>query len=231
MGCDIHFYTERRNTVTGQWEFVGEVIREGDWVTANSLYDGRNYNLFAILANVRNGRGFAGVKTGEGFEPISFPRGVPPDASAEYKSLSDQMDGDGHSHSYLTLRELLDYDWTQTSKLQGWVKIEQWLDWSRWDRGQGYGPNSYCGGVSGAGVVHLSASQMDELTKGKIYLRGEERTKFLEENPNTYALAEWKTPYYRAAGNFVSETIPELLKLAGGVSGVEDVRVVFFFDN
>ena len=44
-------------------------------------YGDRNYNLFAILANVRNGTAFAGCKTGEGFNPISNPKGVPSDAS------------------------------------------------------------------------------------------------------------------------------------------------------
>lgn len=49
---------------------------------------GRNYNLFSILANVRNGVGFAGCKTGEGFEPIAMPRGFPADASPAVKKAN-----------------------------------------------------------------------------------------------------------------------------------------------
>jgi hypothetical protein len=121
MGCDIHCYAEKRNK-DGKWEIVGNKEKEEE---ADGLvdieykpYDNRNYNLFAILANVRNGTAFAGCKTGEGFNPISNPKGVHSDASEEYASIVEQWDINGHSHSYFTLRELLDYDWTQTTQLQ-----------------------------------------------------------------------------------------------------------------
>ena len=39
--------------------------------------------LFAILAGVRNGYGFAGCDTGDGFRPIAPPRGLPGDVSPE----------------------------------------------------------------------------------------------------------------------------------------------------
>lgn len=86
------------------------------------LYDNRDYDVFAILADVRNGRGFAGIKTGEGFVPISEPKDLPIDVSEEVKKESDYWGGDGHSHSYLTLKELLTYDWHgQTTKKEGMV--------------------------------------------------------------------------------------------------------------
>lgn len=235
MGCDIHFYTEKRNVETGKWEFVGDVTREGEgdeqWVSGTSLYDGRSYNLFAILANVRNGRGFAGCKTGEGFMPISEPRGIPDDASPEYREIAERWDCDGHSHSFHTLRQLLDYDWTQSTQLQGWLDLPTWLDWSRWARQQGLGPESYSGSVSGQTVKHLTTEEMDKLVEGKIYLRGDERAAFVDQHQSTYAQAFWQVPYYRAAGGFMSETIPQLLALAGGVEGADNVRIVFFFDN
>jgi hypothetical protein len=78
-------------------------------------YDGRNYDLFAILADVRNGRGFAGFYTGEGFNPISDAKGLPEDVSSEVKAESDRWDCDGHSHSYFNLKELVYYDWEQTT--------------------------------------------------------------------------------------------------------------------
>ena len=37
----------------------------------------RDYNSFAVLGDVRNGLGFAGVKTGEGFNYITARRGLP----------------------------------------------------------------------------------------------------------------------------------------------------------
>lgn len=67
MGTDIHS--------------IAQVCRDGSWVTvAIGIYgDPRSYNTFAMLANVRNGRGFAGIKTSDGFPYIHEPRGLPSD--------------------------------------------------------------------------------------------------------------------------------------------------------
>lgn len=67
MGTDIHS--------------VAQVRKDGKWLTVlqDVCGDGRNYDTFAMLANVRNGRGFAGVKTGDGFPFIAEPRGLPDD--------------------------------------------------------------------------------------------------------------------------------------------------------
>lgn len=135
MGCDIHFYVEKKQP-DGTWKIHGEFTREVEdehtWLSQDGrpLYSGRSYNLFAILADVRNGRGFAGIKTGDGFNPISEPRGVPDDASPEYKEIVEQWDGDGHSHSHHTLRQLLDYDWTQCTTCQGWATMAEYLPWA-----------------------------------------------------------------------------------------------------
>ena len=70
-------------------------------------YDQRDYALFAILADVRNGL--------DEFTPIAEPRGVPDDASPEYRAEVAVWSGDGHSHSWLTLKELQAYDWHKTT--------------------------------------------------------------------------------------------------------------------
>jgi len=237
MGCDIHFYVEKK--VEGKWVSADTFKEEKDgpetyYHQTTEFYGDRNYNLFAILADVRNGRGFAGCETGEGFVPISQPRGFPRNVSKETQRASDGMGADGHSHSWLTLRELLDYDWTQTTKLRGWVDLEEWTEWSRWERQRGKGPRSYCGSVCGGSVKHLSVTKMDALSEQYAQLLRDGDTEgakaFLLSN-NVFALAEWETPYYREAGTFLDETIPRLLKLAGGTKGVDDVRIVFFFDN
>lgn len=228
MGCDIHLYVEKR--IDGKWVAQGDFERDEDgWMGGGqSYYDGRNYDLFAILADVRNGRGFAGIKTGEGFNPIAEPRGIPDDASDEFKAIAESWDVDGHSHSYHTLRDLLDYDWTQTTGKQGWVDMVEWERWSRWDRQRGRGPNSYCGSVSGGAVKHLTAEQADALFKDASWRH---RSDIAKQHASTYAQAEWGIPYYRAAGNFIDETMRKLLKLAGGTKGIDDVRIIFLFDN
>lgn len=38
---------------------------------------------------------------------------MPDDASYAYQVAVKQMESDGHSHSYFTLKELQDVDWTQ----------------------------------------------------------------------------------------------------------------------
>jgi len=97
MGCDIHLYVERRQE-DGSWALVSG--DEGDF------YNGRNYDVFAIFAGVRN-RG--------GWNPISEPRGVPPDASPGYLEIINGYCSHYfvHSHSYLTYSDLTGYDWTQ----------------------------------------------------------------------------------------------------------------------
>lgn len=237
MGCDIHFYVEKQNT-KGKWVSADTWVDEEDdgrrykhVPYEKEFYNGRNYNLFAILANVRNGRGFAGCKTGEGFVPIAQPRGVPKDACEEYIDQVAAMGADGHSHSWFTLRELLDYDWTQTTRLQGWVDFKAGEKWLRWGRDHGEGPESYCGGVSGGSVKHISVQELEQLCEKYRKLTREGQEAMLTQMAHTYAMVSWTETYYQAASHFWSDVIPKLLKLAGGVDGVDKVRIVFFFDN
>lgn len=139
MGCDIHFFTERW-TSDNKYEGPKDLSEDRDnkleeilencepnyrWVSAdtwtkndiwyaNEIYGGRNYYLFSILADVRNGGGV---------EPIDYPRGIPQDSSSGYKYVVDRWDGDGHSHSYFTLDELLNVDWLeyQEGDKVGWL--------------------------------------------------------------------------------------------------------------
>jgi hypothetical protein len=237
MGCDIHLFVEKKGPL-GDWQLVDRLVTHDAGteyahidIEGRGFYDGRNYRLFSILADVRNGRGFAGVKTGEGFVPLAAPRGVPTDASAGYLKMVEQWDGDGHSHSYHTLRDLLEYDWTQTTQLQGWCSLESWVGWMGWRRARGMGPEEYAGGVGGPNVRHIEAEEMDALCKQLWKVEHSDRKAFLETHQSTYALAKWETAYHDAAAEFWSETIPRLLGVAGSLSAVDDVRIVFFFDN
>jgi hypothetical protein len=113
-------------------------------------WDGRNYDLFAMLANVRNGRGFAGVPTGEGFVPIALPRGIPEDASPEAAAFLDSFGPDGHSQTFLTLAELDDYDWDgQSTMIFGVVAADTYERL----KAAGEAPRTYSGGITGHGIV------------------------------------------------------------------------------
>lgn len=112
MGCDIHVYTEVKKHVNSQevW-FNADYWQHNPYYDPNekdgerpldlvSAYHGRNYDLFAILADVRN----------EGLiEPMCEPKGLPDNVSVHTKEEADRWDGDGHSHSYFTLHELKEY--------------------------------------------------------------------------------------------------------------------------
>lgn len=126
MGCDIHLFLERKNN-NGKW-YDANMYRRNAYKTMNpeettepdferfDFYNGRNYDLFAILADVRN-YGF--------IKPISKPRGLPVNASKEIKDELWEWGGDVHSVSYLTLKELLDVrPLYQEIKCSGFIKIE-----------------------------------------------------------------------------------------------------------
>ncbi len=113
------------------WEQVGEVFEScsdepgcGNQKTAHP-YDTRSYDLFGILADVRNGSGFGGCDLGDGFIPIVEPRGVPDDASPAFKEEVESWGGNAHSTSWITVKELLEYDWNQTTKKRGYVLHEE----------------------------------------------------------------------------------------------------------
>lgn len=90
MGCDIHSLSQR--------------LINNQWIDINyKPFDERDYSLFSFLAGVRNKIGIT---------PISKPKGLPKDLSEitnrvleyeEWKYL--------HNHSYLTLKELIKFDY------------------------------------------------------------------------------------------------------------------------
>lgn len=113
MGTDIHVYIEQK-TIKIDNPLITEWISVDEWIynpyfevkeVRKRYWTDRNYLLFAVLANVRNLYNI---------QPISLPKGLPDDASPEVKNQSDEENGDAHTRSWLTLKELLQYDWQQT---------------------------------------------------------------------------------------------------------------------
>lgn len=81
MGCDIHLHVEIK--IAGKWEHY------------NHPDVNRCYALFGKMAGVRDDR----------IKPISLPKGLPNDASITTKFDSEYVQG--HSHSYLTSKEVV----------------------------------------------------------------------------------------------------------------------------
>lgn len=237
MGTDIHMACEvRRN---GKWELVTDKVFKNRWYNPDSEsswakdeytdvpYDCRCYNLFAILADVRNGYGFAGCRTGDSFNPISLPKGYPEDMCDELKSDIDDYAYDEragflsneHSASWLTLKELLDYDWNQMHRDYGYVSEDTYRDFIM----KGLQPNSWSGGVYGANIVHLSEEDMTDLING-LYNR--------EDGKQYYTSLYFDAKTYKdASGGFYDDVIPVLQNLVPNNGTTEDVRLVFDFDS
>lgn len=238
MGCDIHMWAEIKKIHANKdypptWETVGamfksEYHRKGetptvdvDGFTWNELltqepYSGRNYDLFAILADVRNGVGFAGCDTGDSVEPMDNPRGIPSDASEFYKKQSEKWGIDGHSHSFFTLDELLAHDWDKFKVKRGVVGLEEYKVFKKNGK-----PESWSGGVDGYSVKMVSNEEMDEFIAG---------TKTVEQDKHYYTTIEWTITHREMVGSFYTKTLPALQKLAKH-KDVAGVRIVFFFDN
>ena len=92
MGADIHAYAEVLDS-------------DGTWVLSDWRDDlHRDYGLFGFLADVRN---YSHVPV------ISEPRGLPGDASGEVRTEYDEWGMGAHSTSWVTLAELLAFDYGQ----------------------------------------------------------------------------------------------------------------------
>ena len=241
MGCDIHLYVEKREgdrwMSADKWTPNKYYKNEG----GNKLqvhykdrfYSSRSYSLFAILANVRNGYGFAGLDTGDGFTPIDMPRGLPPDVTELVALESAILGCDGHSHSWLTVQELLDYDWTQMTKRRGWIDASSFYMWTCHDfagEKAGEAPEEWCSGVVGAGVVHITRGEMERLVAQVTSSKKNhpERVKIIAQSLSAYYCPiEFVQPYHKCVREFWSDTMPRLFRLGRP----SDVRIVFWFDN
>jgi hypothetical protein len=209
MGCDIHMFVEHREKSGKPWKNVykKEVRKIGPDYSYDVNYYGygdRNYDLFGILAGVRSYE----------CEPIAKRRGLPKDVSEEIKKESDRWDSDGHSHTYLTLEELLAFDWSKPFKQH--PRLVEKSVYEAWDK-KGY-PSSCCGDAFGPNIEKLEQAEYEHLKAGGH--------KF-DTNKTYYIRMSFDLTYADAAEHFLDETVPRLMELGEP----EDVRIVFWFDN
>lgn len=128
MGADIHSFVEIRKD--GKWElFDGEVFEDYGDSRTSEPFGRRSYSVFGFLADVRN---YSHCPV------ICDPKGLPDDSEwlnqpSKYAYETNPMNGEVipyseretnkqniindmnyHSHSWLTLKELLDFDYSKT---------------------------------------------------------------------------------------------------------------------
>lgn len=232
MGCDIHMMLEAREN--GIWQNKSELSND-EWRSGNEPYpksqpwDGRNYVVFGILAGVRSNL----------CEPIAPPRGMPFDAHPITKQFMSDYD---HTPSWLSLRDIIEYDWTQTIEDGGYVNAYNWAKWR--DTGK---PYEWSGLVSGSTVIHVEPEDFEAAWQNTIkalglpetrwpsshlYQRDGEATKhFLRQfdSPNVYTHVSWKEPLYDRTHHFYGTLVPKLMSISGG--NPDNARIVFYFDS
>lgn len=218
----IHFFNDRLFRCNGEDEiytaaeqmhnFLDELNPLPLGIGYNFADPGRNYSLFSILANVRNGYGFAGVDTGDGFMPISMPKGLPHNVSDMVAEQSDSWGVDGHSHSFLSVRELDDYEWNNQHTIKrGYVNAEQYREFLK--NGM---PSQWSGEVWGGNVTHVTNREMEDLiASGK-------------STESVYTQVEWPQSYCDCVGFFYKKILPALKAID---EDFNRTRIVFWFDN
>lgn len=140
---------------------------ETDPPSLRDWFDDRNYSLFGMLANVRNGRGFAGCDMGDAVEPIlpaPHTRGWPPDCCPELEAERANIE---HTPTWLTVAEMQAYFDRKRSEsriLRGVVpgSVYEKL------RDKGTLPESWSGGISGKQIVVVAPAIYDLIDKKKI---------------------------------------------------------------
>lgn len=124
MGCDIHLRVEwfdgkkwhpaeGKITQAERWphtynpafnaNITDRVRKEGAKLILDEWYTDRNYALFGVLAGVRD-------RPPHG--SIAEPRGLPDDMSKPVARWFGKDTGYFHSHSFVTLAELMTYPWS-----------------------------------------------------------------------------------------------------------------------
>lgn len=204
MGCDIHM--------------IVQVRKDGRWVTSEiTPYRERNYEAFAMLADVRNRFGIT---------PIAPQRGLPDDLDVrEGEQLGD------HSFSRLLLSELdpLGDYWRKSATLSGVVDVAGWLSFFASGR-----PREYSQGVSGACVVHVDQNTMRRIATEAVASGlsiGDWLVACRRAGAAHYTTVEW-TETYRAAAVALWEWAWNLtLWCQGNDIERSDVRLVFGFDS
>ena len=216
MGCDIHVHVEYKNNLFTGYDADNKPQYESKWICGDyfhknpyfgsgedekewslvGLCDSRNYAMFSVLANVRNYG-----KT----EYIDEPRGLPKDVTEMVKEDADDWGVDGHSHSYLTLKELIDFQNKQTPlRHRGMISPEQQKDLDE----NGIIPGSWCQGTNIPGYEFREWE-----TKNEVLLPMIEALKTRADELYFIYRFSWDRDYEEC------------------YQKAENIRIVFWFDN
>lgn len=199
-------------------------------------YGNRNYLLFAALADVRNGYGFAGIDTGDAIEYMDEPRGIPDDCSPEWQEYTDMWGLDGHSASYFTVREIEEWEgWEQTATIRGVVTAEEYERCKR----ENDTPDSYSGEIWGDKIVTVpwwdydkwmqqrNRAQEFENTVSTALFGGEKPLWADNDDLDVHVKMQWQVKLRDRVGSDWWEAVERMKELGDP----DKVRLMMVFDN
>lgn len=244
MGCDIHLNVEVATNKSDQctsWSLVQNELCVLKYGYTRHYIDlgwgeGRNYNTFAMLADVRNYSSFENMDE-KSFEPMSTPKGTPNDMSDDLHNLYHGWGSDAHSASYFTLKELVDFKdngyFQKTVKHTGKVMIEEfdeyWTEIIKSKTGNNLVlkrcPNSYSASI-------YSPMNEDKIYNIEFYENYEESAGFLIKLIDN--LQSMVDSFYKYAFKycFYIPTYDEDLSYEENQAlKYDNIRIVFWFDN
>ncbi|MDD5650655.1 MAG: hypothetical protein PHF86_09600 [Candidatus Nanoarchaeia archaeon] len=198
MGSDIHMIAQVNKNE--EWQYI-----ECD-LNQNSEYDS-----FSVMANVRNGYGFAGYPTGCEWNYLEI-RGLP--KNLNYNPNEDDYWLGEHSFNWALLSEMEEfaneYIVGKFHTKTGIVNIEEFKKMKKEKRTT---PNSYCSSTWGPAIKVITQKQAEDGVKG------------------THVDITWKESNERLCYMFM-DNIKILKKLAKKEKVSHDkIRLVFGFDS
>lgn len=162
MGCDIHMYVEYQKSVCDKIKWINgdyfkpnpyfKQFEDEEQFSRMELHGNRNYTLFATLAGVRD-------NTGK-IVPVAEPKGIPEDASEYVNECAANWEGDGHTHSWLNLAELKEYNKSAPiAHYTGLLDPQSLKDFDD----KGIYPTSWCQGTNMSGYERREWSEINNV--------------------------------------------------------------------
>lgn len=231
MGTDIHLGVERLHN--GKWEPLEDVlpsheelmkaydncgsedpeIRRAATELLNRMPWHRNYDLFAMLADVRNGVGFGGYERCERVTPLFAGRGRPEDSC--FPELEQMWLGGYHSYTWCTYAEAMKAPWTRPVVTKGVIPYEHWLRWRLSDNPH---PDSWSQGVFGGGVRTVDEAEAALMKENRDEIEG------------VYVRSQWEWQPL-ADSPFRRWLLSPEFQAAAAKYGPENIRICMSFDS
>ncbi len=236
MGCDIHPVVQVR--VSGQWQDVSLGSDRSE--RSEHPVATQDYEVFSVLADVRNQWDIVPIgscrgvpydfQVVEGFHPCLDHSGKVLEertgSSGVSWSLSDAMDAcqdciwmGEHSYTWVSLQELLDYNWdaiVHEKMTVLWVHYVKWVQAGR----QGF-PQEWCASASGSNVVVVAEAELPSVPIEELH------NVKVEYGKQVYVKTQTALPLSYICGHFCQDVIPWLQTLGES----NDVRIVMGSDS